>query len=292
MLKSRRLKPSEFVEEFFQTLTPGVIPRNQFIDWGQIKTKCRQYEDAIAFYDRVRKLGPEKFVSEVADSLLSSDEPRELLKGAFELLGHTADYYVSDQDNLELADVTEAIRKGSEAKAKFCAQLLLDLGILNLNQKDLPSTFLGVQVGLETNRRKNVGGDVFNNWVRELLESTCSLLGREYSFQPELRIQYRDSKNGKRVDFAILHKEKVRFGIEVNFYTTPGSKPTEIKRAYANVTRELRQVGVDLIWITDGAGYFKMRKSLEEAFTTHANTYNYNMARQYLKEDILDAAGH
>lgn len=30
-----------------------------------------------------------------------------------------------------------------------------------------------------------------------------------------------------------------------------------------------------------------MKRSLEEAFKAHPNTYNYEMARCYLKDDIL-----
>ena len=171
----------------------------------------------------------------------------------------------------------------------MCANLLLELGLKNvLASEEMGSAFLGVQVGLESNRRKSVGGGVFNEWVRRLIESTCALLGSDYAVTSEEKIQYKDSANSKRVDFAISHRGRVAIGVEVNFYTTSGSKPSEIKRAYDTVNRELNKVGVELLWITDGAGYLKMKRSLEEAFKTHPNTYNYEMARRYLKEDVLD----
>ena len=171
----------------------------------------------------------------------------------------------------------------------MCANLLLELGLKNiLASEEMGSAFLGVQVGLESNRRKSVGGGVFNEWVRRLIESTCALLGSDYAVTSEEKIQYKDSANSKRVDFAISHRGRVAIGVEVNFYTTSGSKPSEIKRAYDTVNRELNKVGVELLWITDGAGYLKMKRSLEEAFKTQPNTYNYEMARRYLKEDVLD----
>ncbi|MCL6481439.1 MAG: type II restriction endonuclease [Firmicutes bacterium] len=147
---------------------------------------------------------------------------------------------------------------------------------------------MGVQVGLESNRRKNVGGKMFNQWIRNLLESICAHLDGDFEVKPEMRIAYKNSSTGKKVDFAILHKNKVKLGVEVNFYTTLGSKPTEIKRAYQNVNRELAKVGVQLVWITDGAGYLKMRRSLKEAFKVHPNIYNYQLAVSYLKDDLLD----
>lgn len=289
MFKSRNISPQEFIKEFFQSLTPGVIPRQNFIDWAQIKEKCAQYLDITDYLNGIREVPPGKLATEIRDSLLSADDPLQLIKGCFEILGHTNSYYVSDVDNFDLEAAARQIKDGSEKAAKHCAALLLDLGLAKmLATNDAASAFLGVQVGLESNRRKSVGGETFNQWVRNLLESTCALLGADYALRPEEKIQYQKSENGKKVDFAILYKGKTLIGIEVNFYTTSGSKPSEIKRAYENVNRELNKVGVELVWITDGAGYLKMKRSLEEAFGIHRNTYNFEMARRYFKEDILN----
>jgi len=279
-----------FVEEFLRTLTPGVIPREQFINWERISEKCRSFEVEIEYFGSLAAKNRAGLRTEIRDALLSSDDPYRILKAAFELLGHTGEIYVSDHDNVELSKAAEVINQTrSEETADLCAGLLVDLGLSKMvDSKDLPSTFLGVQVGLESNRRKNVGGEAFNEWVRRLLESTCGLLGADFTLLAEHRIQYKDSENGKKVDFAVARKGKVRVGVEANFYTGPGSKPTEIKRAYATVSREFGRVGVELVWITDGAGYLKMKKSLEEAFEIHPNIFNFDMASRYLKEDILD----
>lgn len=288
VFKSRKISREKFLEEFFETITPGVIPRRQFIDWTAIRKKCDAYSEDIIFFQTLVGEKKKKIQEEIRDTLLSSDEPLHLLKAGFELLGHTNQQYVSDEDNLDLPVVADLIRKGSAKEAAGYAKLLLDLGVDSiLATTDIGGTFLGVQVGLESNRRKNVGGEVFRQWVKELVESTCSQLGAKFEVTEEERIQYKNSINSKRVDFAITHRGKPRIGIEANFYTVAGSKPTEIKRAYATVNRDLAEVGVELVWITDGSGYFKMRRSLGEAFMSHRNTYNYEMARRHLKEDLL-----
>ena len=289
MFKSRDITPSEFISEFFETLTPGVIPRKQFIDWAQIQAKCKTYDDVIEYLQDAPTSDAKKLQMEIENALLSADDPFHIIKGCFELLGHTNDYYVSDKDNLEFESVAQEIKQRATKSAAAVASVLLDLGLRNiLVHDDIASAFLGIQVGLESNRRKSVGGAVFNQWTQKLLESTCGLLGADYELRSEMQIKYQDSKNAKKVDFGILHRGKPRIGVEVNFYTTSGSKPSEIKRAYQNVNRELNRVGVELVWITDGAGYLKMKKSLEEAFRTHPNTYNYEMAQRYLKEDIYE----
>jgi hypothetical protein len=289
MFKSRQITPTQFVADFLATLTPGVIPRNQFIQWGRIESKCKEYADVVEYYQELTAAKRKKLLDELRDSLLSADDPSHLIKGSFEILGHTNDYYVSDKDNLQFEQAAQQISANDdEQSAERVASVLLDIGLERLiRQADLKSTFLGVQIGLESNRRKSVGGKVFSNWVQQLLESACGLLGQDYDLKTEVEIPYVDSRNSKQVDFAILHRGIIKIGVEANFYTTGGSKPSEIKRSYQNVNRELNGVGIELVWITDGAGYLKMKKNLEEVFRVHPNTYNYEMARRHLKDDIL-----
>jgi hypothetical protein len=293
-LPSRKISVEKFLQEFFSTLTPGVIPRAQFIKWSAIEAKIRANKDAIEFFSGLNgKKGPE-LIRELADCLQSQDNPREILKGAFEFLGHTGEGFVSTEDNVTVDGLSDRIGKEGEAAAQYAAQLFADLGIEKiLEREDLAGTFLGVQVGLETHRRKNVGGEAFNAVVADFLTGLVKELRPklDIALKPELRVVYEDGKTSKKVDFGLLIGGKPRVGIEVNFYTGSGSKPTEIKRSYADVNRHLGAVGVALVWITDGNGYLKMRRSLQEAFEAHPNTYNFEIAKRHLKNDLLAKFG-
>ncbi|MCL6481440.1 MAG: hypothetical protein K6U02_06905 [Firmicutes bacterium] len=120
------------MKEFFETLTPGVIPRQNFIDWAKIKEKCNKYLDVIEYFESLQGRKASELIGELRDGLLSYDEPGRILKGAFELLGHTGDYYVSDKDNMEIHTHAQHIKQGSEESATYCAKLLFDLGLLNM----------------------------------------------------------------------------------------------------------------------------------------------------------------
>lgn len=291
-LPSRRISVEKFLEEFFSTLTPGVIPRAQFIKWSAIEEKIRANKDSIEFFSGLQgKKGP-ALIQELADCLQSLDSPREIVKGAFEFLGHTGEGFVSTEDNVTVEGLSEQIGKEGEKAAKYAARLFADLGIEKiLEREDLAGTFLGVQVGLETHRRKNVGGAAFNAVVDGFLKGVVAELRPklDITLKPELRVVYEDGRTSKKVDFGLVIGGKPRVGIEVNFYTGSGSKPTEIKRSYTDVNRHLDAVGIALVWITDGNGYLKMRRSLQEAFEAHPNTYNFEMAKKHLKSDLLAA---
>jgi len=138
-----------------------------------------------------------------------------------------------------------------------------------LMRNDLEDLLFGVQIGLETHRRKNIGGRNFKTEVRALLEEISPLVskktGRKVKISEERALRYGRGLS-KKVDFAIEVDGRESFGVEVNFYTVSGSKPTEIKRSYGNILQGLSSVGIDLIWITDGKGYKQMQKSLRDAY--------------------------
>ena len=148
--------------------------------------------------------------------------------------------------------------------------------------------FFGVQIGLETHRRKNIGGEFFSKEVEGLLKkiaANLSKLGRRINVGKEETISYGTGLS-KRVDFTLKENDKVLFGVEVNFYTVTGSKPSDIKRSYGEVLRGLQGLGIGFIWVTDGKGYRKMKKSLQTAFNIIHNIYNLKQAEKFLESDI------
>jgi hypothetical protein len=292
VLPSRRYdNPEQFVEDFLKTLTPGIIKRFEFIQWQTIEEKLRRLIPSIAFYKELSykvKIGY-NFVRELSDSLLACDDPLPLIECALELLGHTGHEFVSFQDDIELGRLAKDIAEGKEDKAEYFANLLKDLGFIHiLFRNDLEDLLLGVQIGLETHRRKNIGGALFQQEVHNLLTNIVEELKKlnyPVELKYEITIPYGRGLS-KKVDFAITYKERIRFGIEVNFYTVTGSKPTEIKRSYENVLNGLQRIGIDLIWITDGKGYRGMRRSLKDAYTILPNIYNLQQAKMNLLTDL------
>ena len=229
------------------------------------------------------------FVQELTDSLLAADDPLPLVRCAFELLGHTNSEFVTKEDDTTDVKLAERYVHRDEKSSRYFAELLRDLGFEKiLRRRDLEDVLLGVQIGLETHRRKNIGGDAFRDEVAALLAQVARQLagkGKALLVEPETTIRYGKGLS-KKVDFALTQDGRPRFGVEVNFYTVQGSKPTEIKRSYGDITRGLQEVGVELIWITDGKGYRSMQRSLRDAFVTMPNIYNLRQAQEGLQNDL------
>ena len=293
MLPSRKFEsPDAFVDAFMESLTPGIIPRADFIQWDNIDAKLQQHAASIAFFETIalKTRDGAALVPGLSTGLLNADNPKALVDCAFEFMGHTSAEFVTREDDVTLDELTASLVRRDDSAARKFAEMLRDLGFARiLAQRDLKAVFLGLQLGLEPNRRKNVGGDAFADEIERVLQKVVEAIaehGIELKLKREFTIRYGNGLS-KKVDFALLQDGHTRVGLEVNFYTVAGSKPSEIKRSYGNVLEALRDEGVELLWITDGKGYRDMHRSLRDAFVIMPNIYNLQQTEKHLADDLL-----
>lgn len=292
VLRSRSISVEDFLEEFFETLTPGILPRSNFISWEKVQEKTASYNPELPVLGKLSTSRSTSYIHRLAETLLSSNSPSSMVRLCFELLGHTSDTYVSRQDLVDINQVSERISGGDSKAASQLAEVLYDMGLARITGiGDIHAFFLGCQIGLESNRRKNTVGSAFTKVVGAELSNLVQGISRRgihCQLVDEVTFSYKEGGK-KKVDFALKVNGKYRFGMEANFYTTSGSKPTEIKRSYADVQTRLERLGIELIWITDGFGYTKMRNSLADAFSVCPNIYNLNLLEKYFIDDIVAA---
>ena len=146
---------------------------------------------------------------------------------------------------------------------------------------------LGIEVGLDSNGRKNRGGHLMEN----LVESYIIKAGykKDVDYFKEMYLKDIEKKwnldlseisghntSTKRFDFVIKTDKQV-YVIETNFYSSGGSKLNETARSYKMLAQESKKVdGVTFIWFTDGTGWNSARKNLEETFNELETMYNIN----------------
>lgn len=144
---------------------------------------------------------------------------------------------------------------------------------------------LGIEVGLDSNGRKNRGGHLMEN----LVESYIIKAGykKDVNYFKEMYLKDIENKwnldlsemsgnniSTKRFDFVIKTDKQV-YVIETNFYSSGGSKLNETARSYKMLAQESKKVDdVTFIWFTDGTGWNSARKNLEETFNELETMYN------------------
>lgn len=140
--------------------------------------------------------------------------------------------------------------------------------------KNLVDYVFGVEVGLDSNARKNRGGHIMEGLVADIFARNGICFVQEvYSTEfPEIVKALGTDK--KRFDFVIRTAKKT-YLIETNFYSGGGSKPNEVARAYSELAPRVNAVpGYEFVWITDGIGWESARNKLEEAFQHVPSIYN------------------
>lgn len=149
----------------------------------------------------------------------------------------------------------------------------LDEVLGNKQIKNLVDYVFGVETGLDTNARKNRSGHLMERRVATILDNAGIAYRQEvYSTEfPALSVLGEDKK---RFDF-VVETNRCTYLIEVNFYSSGGSKLNEVARAYSELSPKINAVnGLEFVWITDGIGWKSARNKLEEAFYAIPHVYN------------------
>jgi len=151
---------------------------------------------------------------------------------------------------------------------------------------------LGVEVGMDTNARKNRSGQIMENAIYPIVKNICSSKCIDFHFQEKFKIvgeKYnvkapKDTPN-RKPDF-ILQKGGKFVNIEVNFFNGSGSKPEEIIESYSNRRNKLLAAGWGFIFITDGNVWNKSLNQLKNGF----DNIDYLLNLDFVKKGLLEAA--
>lgn len=140
--------------------------------------------------------------------------------------------------------------------------------------KNLVDYVFGVEVGLDSNARKNRGGHIMEGLVASIFSRHGICFEQEVYYTEFPEIVKALGADNKRFDFVIKAPGKT-YLIEANFYTGGGSKLNEVARAYSELAPKINAVpGYEFVWITDGIGWESARNKLEEAFAHIPSVYN------------------
>jgi hypothetical protein len=173
---------------------------------------------------------------------------------------------------------------------------VINTGLIKLFKEDgiknLVDYALGVEVGLDSNGRKNRGGTLMEKIVEEHLSIFCNRNNFEYLSQVNAKaIKQRwgyfvaVDKSSRSFDFAVFNPKNNKIKLfEVNFYNGGGSKLKAVCGEFKSLYLELKRQNIDFVWITDGLGWNTSLRPLEEVYNN--NEYVFNLTT--LENGILD----
>lgn len=259
-------------EEQFKTFMSQLIETNASLDFFSDFTKIASNVDAVAI-----KLNQLNY-------LVGKEDMGQAVKKLWE----------ENPKVFSVLDILIAVRSSDKKKAidrngnirliedffktpEMVMEYLEDTGLRNVLQSkqitNLVDYVFGVETGLDTNARKNRSGDIMGNRVADIFRSNGIPFRREV-YSTEFEEMKCLGEDRKRFDF-VVRTNRTTYLIEVNFYSSNGSKLNEVARSYSELAPKINShPDYKFVWITDGVGWNSARNKLEEAFYAIPEVYN------------------
>ncbi len=278
--------------------------KRDFNEWlSKFKSSISDYTYYVDFKKIYRNIDKIKVELNILNSLIGSNDIENEFKNII----------VKYPETLECIPVLLAVRSNEifikdelkEYLFKFnkmvysiddYVRFMKESGLFDLLQNHIINNLydyvLGIEVGLDSNGRKNRGGHLMENLVESYIRKAGIKEYYKEMYISEIENKWNlnlssisgNNVSTKRFDFVIKTDNQV-YVIETNFYSSQGSKLNETARSYKMLAEEAKKVnGLTFIWFTDGTGWKNARKNLEETFNELETLYNIND----LENGILD----
>ncbi|MEN6294980.1 MAG: type II restriction endonuclease [Chloroherpetonaceae bacterium] len=195
------------------------------------------------------------------------------------------DYFFEKKEILTDSDINDIIEFADKT------------GILKLfyegRIKNIVDYVIGVEVGLDSNGRKNRTGTLMEKIVELFISEICKKNKFEYISQANSKkikekwgLKLTVDKSSRLLDFAINTPQRL-FLVETNFYAGVGSKIKSTAGEYKTMSEYWKNDGHEFIWITDGYGWKTTLFPLQEAFDNIDYILNLQLVSEGVLEEIL-----
>lgn len=301
LTKLLNLKTDDELFDYFKdTLkVKGITQWNYFVNWEKV------YKNVIPFEKELNLLnvliGKDDIKSELTSLILEYPKVVNaiplLLAIRFKTKKDQKINILVDPENFKYDIFDLSIITPDKQEAEKIADFFINTGLGDLVKdkkiKNLVDFATGVEVGLDSNGRKNRGGHQMEYLIEIYINDVCNQLGLEYlkeanakAIKEKWDIEIAVDKSSRRMDYVINKKGKLYF-FEVNFYGGGGSKLKSTATEYVKMAEYWKNQGIEFIWITDGAGWLKTLKPLREYFDKAEYLLNLEMLKNGVLKEIL-----
>ena len=284
-----------------------------FNNWlKRFRSSIASYEYYIDFSKVYRNVDAIKVELNILNSLIGSDRIQadfenllvrypEIKKAIPVLLAkREMDIYCQDESGGVLYSF--GIKNPDLIKTEQYSYFMDKTGLFSLLQNHIINNLVdyvtGVEVGLDSNGRKNRGGHLMEDLVESYIEKSGFVKNNNYFKEMYIHeIEERwglnlsaisnQGKTEKRFDF-VVKTDRMIYVIETNFYAGGGSKLNETARSYKTLAQEVDTINdVIFVWFTDGNGWNSARHNLEETFDVMEHIYNINDMENGIMDEVF-----
>lgn len=264
----RDLEFSKFCKTFIKTNNK----LNSFVDWNKVEERVKSYKNDLSVFNLLH----------------SKDEmnlKEKIHKYWFHHLSSFNKFYILLAargnnvflDNKESKNFDGLNFKNADDVIKFLKDSnLIQLFIGNKNI-DFNTYIYGIEVGLDSNARKNRSGKVMENIIANILEKN------NIEYEKGWSLPLKSISKNKKFDFKFIKNNK-EYYLECNFYSASGSKLNEVANSYIKINDDLKAQNLNFIWVTDGAGWNSTKSSLKTAFDQIENLFSIDLFEKWISK--------
>lgn len=292
----------EVFEYLIETLTDSIFTWDYFVDFEKVKKNIHLIEKELNLLNVL--VGKTDIDKEFINLVSEYPNVRKVLPILIAIRNNKLKDLKIIDDFEELNSESKitlfnpSVELTSEIKGDLIA-FFNDSGLKNIFQdkdvKNIVDYCFGVEVGMDTNARKNRTGQAMESIVEKIIQKFAEKNNLEYipqATQKKIKEKWNFDieldKTNRIFDFAVFEKSKNKiFLIETNYYGGGGSKLKSTAGEYQYLSDFLKTQGIDLIWITDGLGWKTTKKSLFETFIHNDYLLNIELVKQGILKDII-----
>ena len=268
--------------DWFSKFKSSISNYGYYVDFEKIYKSANKYKVELNILNSL--VGSKNIEVEFKNIILKYPETLEVIPML--LAVRSNEIFVKDMTNEYLFKFDKVVYS-IEDYVKFMRETGLFELLQNHIINNLYDYLLGVEVGLDSNGRKNRGGHLMEDLVEDYIIKAGYKKEKNYfkemytseiesKWNIDLSILKGDIKATKRWDFVIKTDKQI-YVVETNFYATQGSKLNETARSYELIANKVKKIdGLTFIWITDGLGWNNAKLPLNETFNELDTLYNIN----------------
>jgi type II restriction enzyme len=285
-----------------ETLTDSIFTWDYFVDFEKAKKNIHLIEIELNLLNVL--VGKENIEKEFIDLVIDYPNVRKILPILIAIRNNKLKdlRIIDDFEELKSGSKVELFNPNIELTSEMKEDLILffnDSGLKKIFQdkdvKNIVDYCFGVEVGMDTNARKNRTGQSMERIVEKIIQKFSEKNNLEYipqATQKKIKEKWNFDieldKTNRIFDFAVFEKSKNKiFLIETNYYSGGGSKLKSTAGEYQYLFDFLKSQEIDLIWITDGLGWKTTKKSLFETFLHNDYLLNIELVKQGVLKDII-----
>ena len=269
----------DYKKFFFSTLMPTNKTYEYFVNWDKVRKDIKKYLEEISLLNALTKIKSEERINYLKSLLTKYPRVVEVLPMLIAERAKEGKIDIFDpkiEEFLSVEFVSSKVNKENIPKIlKFCAKT----GIIDLfnEVKDIHDYILGIEVGLDSNARKNRSGKIFERMCQQKIRKILKNKGYKIIDNDPRFSLY---PNGTKTHDVVIYKDNKPILVgECNFYNTTGSKPISIAESYIKMYETAKDKGIMFLWVTDGPAWKEMKQNLMFSMQKIDWILNYRMLK-------------